>query len=591
MLMGLPAPSSPGARRGVQQSRWALALLVMLLLNPARGDEVTLAIRLNTVGYVPQAEKKATVVAPCTAFAVVQLPEGRRVFSGHVTGPLLNPDTREQLYTADFSGCDQPGDYELEIPGVGRSAPFRIAPGLYREPFATAMLGMYLWRCGTAVSATYHSQTFAHGPCHTNDAWLDFVGGGHTRQDGTEGWHDAGDYNKYVVNAGVAVGTLFRAWEDFGPQIRRIRLQIPESGGALPDFLAELKWEMDWVLKMQAPDGSVYHKLTTRRFGDFIPPDAETTERYFTPWGSEATADFVGMTAQAARIFRPYDPAFAERCLQAAGKSYQFLKAHPEYHPADQTGFRTGTYEVNQPDRRLDRIPNNRLWSAAELWETTGAPDVLRDLENNIRATHACVNADFDWEEIMDLGLLTYVSSQRSGRDPALVKQVRDNLVAATDGIVQTRNRHGYARPLGSSYYWGCNGGVARQTLLLIAADRLTRAHSPASGLRGAQLLMQPAIRPSARPEYRAACLDALNHLLGRNCYGRSFVTGMGFDPPMHPHDRRCGDGQGPWPGYVVGGPHPGAGDWHDMQADFRTNEIAINWNAALIYALAACLD
>ena len=360
--------------------------------------------------------------------------------------------------------------------------PFHIAAGLYREPFATGMLGMYLWRCGAAVSATYRSNTFAHDICHTNDAWLDAVGGGHTQKDGTEGWHDAGDYNKYVVNAGVAVGTLFRAWEDFGPTIRRIPLQMPESGGALPDFLAEVKWEMDWVLKMQAPDGSVYHKLTTHKFGNFVPPEEETTERYFTPWGSEATADFVGMTAQAARIFRPYDPAYSDRCLQAAWKSYAFLKAHPGYHPADQTGFHTGNYEVNQPDRRLDRIPNNRLWSAAELWETTGSSEVLRDLENNIRATHARVNSDFDWEEVMDLGLLTYVSSHRRGRDPALVKQVRDNVLAAADGIVRARDQHGYARPLGTAYYWGCNGGVARQTLLLVAAGRLTRTSPPSTG-------------------------------------------------------------------------------------------------------------
>ena len=84
------------------------------------------------------------------------------------------------------------------------------------------MLGFYLWRCGTAVSATYHGKTFAHDACHTNDAWLDFVGGGHTHKDRTGGWHDAGDYNKYTVNAGLTVGTLLRAWEDFGPQIRQV---------------------------------------------------------------------------------------------------------------------------------------------------------------------------------------------------------------------------------------------------------------------------------------------------------------------------------------------------------------------------------
>jgi endoglucanase len=502
---------------------------------------------------------------------VVRVTDGSTAFQGKATGPVLDPDTQEQLYTADFSKLKRPGEYQLDVPSVGRSAPFHIAADVYREPFHTVMLGFYLWRCGTAVSATHHGETFAHAACHTNDAWLDYVGGGHTNKDGTKGWHDAGDYNKYTVNAGVTVGTLFRAWEDFGPQLRKVRLDLPESGGKLPDFLAELKWELDWLLTMQAPDGSVYHKLTTRSFGGFILPELETTNRYFTPWGSEATADFVGMTAQAARIFRPYDPAFADRCLQAAQLSYQFLKAHPEYHQADQTGFSTGAYEINQPNHRQNGVPQNRLWAAAELWETTGSPDVLLDLETRVKAVNGQVDSDFDWDETKNLGFITYLFSKRPGRDSALVKLVHGNLLSVADDIVQTASRDGYDRPLGSRYYWGCNGGVARQTLLLMAANRL----SPGKG------------------GYRATCLDALNHLFGRNCYGRSFVTGIGFRPPLHPHDRRSGGGNvvNPWPGYLVGGPHPKAGDWHDEQGDYRTNEIAINWNAALVYALAAFLE
>ena len=573
-----------------------LALLAVLLPNPVLGAGESLQIRLDTVGYLPQAEKKASIAAACTNFTVIRLPCRLPAFSGRVTGPVLNEDTQEQLYTADFSACSVSGEYELDVPGVGRSAPFRIDPDVYREPFSTVMLGMYLWRCGTAVSAAYHGQTFAHEACHTNDAWLDYVGGGHTHKDGTKGWHDAGDYNKYTVNAGITVGTLLRAWEDFEPQIRQVPLQIPESGGKLPDFLAEVKWEMDWVLTMRADDGSVYHKISTERFGPFIMPEAEITNRYFTPWGSEATAHFVGMTAEAARIFRPYDRAFANRCLAAAQKSYQFLKAHPEFHRADQTGIRTGVYEIreeiHESSHRLNGIPNNRLWAEAELWETTGSPDVLRDLETRIRAINGQVNFEFDWDEVKDLGLMRYLFSKRPGRDPALVKLVRGNVLAVADETVQTSRQHGYASPIGSRYGWGYNGFVARQTMILMAADRLTR-NAPGTVLHGAQLLRQAPGRISCKPEYRATCQDALNFLFGRNYYDRSFVTGLGFRPPMHPHDRRSAADKivDPWPGYLVGGPNPKATDWKDDQKDARSNEIAINWNSALVYALAACLQ
>jgi endoglucanase len=519
-------------------------------------------IRFNTLGYLPAMPKQATIAAPSRAFAVVRLSDGAEVFAGVAAGPRLNADTQEQVWVADFSAVEAPGRYRLTVEGIGQSTPFLIDPTLYRGPFRTVTRGMYLWRCGTAVRGEHGGDIFAHAACHTNDARLDFVGREGQVKDGTGGWHDAGDYNKYVVNSGVTVGAMFRAWEDFGPAIRRVSLDLPEADGPYPEFLAELKWQTDWLLKMQAPDGSVYHKLSTTNFGPMILPDQETADRYFTPWSSAATADFTAMLAQAARHFQAYDAAYAERCLEAARKSYAFLQANPANTRADLSGFRTGAYQTRDDD--------DRLWAAAELWETTGDRLTLRDLETRIRAADARVDQDFDWGSVGNLGLFTYLTSERSGRDLVLVARLRDNLLAAAEDIVRTRNAHGYARPLGTRYYWGCNGSVARQVLLLQAAHRL-----------------------DPKPEFRNTALDALNHLFGRNPYGRSFVTGLGFRPPRHPHDRRsAGDTvDQPWPGYLVGGAHPTATDWKDEEADYRTNEIAINWNGALIYALAAFLE
>ena len=125
------------------------------------------------------------------------------MFSGRATGPVMNADTGENLWTADFSALRTPGTYFLDVPGMEPSPRFRIAPDLYNASFYTVTRGMYLWRCGMAVSGKHGGQTFSHAACHVNDGYLDAVGGGHVRQDGIGGWHDAGDYNKYVVNAGI----------------------------------------------------------------------------------------------------------------------------------------------------------------------------------------------------------------------------------------------------------------------------------------------------------------------------------------------------------------------------------------------------
>jgi len=272
-----------------------------------QSTEVSPLIRLNTIGYLPDSPKQASVAGKFSRFAVVRVRDGKKVYEGEAAETVTNADTDEQITIADFSALKTPGEYRLEIPDIGFSPPFRIGTDVYDFPFYTIMKGMYLWRCGTAVSGKHNGDTFAHEACHTEDAYLDYVGGGHVRRDATGGWHDAGDYNKYVVNAGVTVGVMLRAWEDFGTRLRRVRLDIPESGGKLPDYLAEIKWEIDWLLKMQAEDGSVYHKISTRQFGPFIPPEQEKEPRFYAGWSTAATADFVAMTAGFARAVRPYD--------------------------------------------------------------------------------------------------------------------------------------------------------------------------------------------------------------------------------------------------------------------------------------------
>jgi endoglucanase len=533
-------------------------------------NPVLSSIRLNTVGYTPGASKRATIINADGAFVIRAADSGTEVMRGPLVPLDDNGDHNTRHMIADFTDLDAEGDFRLEILGGRESSEFRIGSDVHNWPFYCATRAMYLWRCGTAVSGEFNGDHYHHEACHLDDACLDHVGGPAGKAvDGTGGWHDAGDYNKYTVNGAFTAGMMLKAWEHFGEQLRSLSLDIPESGNSVPDFLDELRWELDWLLKMQADDGRVYHKLSTIKFGDFIPPEDETKRRYFSPWGSAATADFVAVMAQASRVFRPFDEEFAKRCLAAATKSYNFLQENSEDHRPDISAFETGPYDAPDAD--------DREWAAAEMWETTGDAKYLRDFEQRVskqvsepRMSGRVVDIDWDWSDVDNLGKFTYLLSKRSGRDGSIVARVRADTIRAADQIVNTSERHAYGRPLGSRYYWGCNGTVARQTMNLHVAHRLTD-----------------------EPRYRAAMCDALNHLFGRNPFGRSYVTGLGYDPPMYPHDRRSGgdDVAAPWPGYLIGGPWPNATDWYDVEEDYRTNETAINWNGALIYALAAFVE
>ncbi len=540
--------------------RPVLVLAVTLVVaSPLPAVAADADIRLSSIGYLPNRAKVATLAAAATRFHVVRDADGSVVFDGDVASAGVTSDTGATVWLADFSALTESGRFHLEVDGVGRSVSFPIGDDVYREPLRLAMIGMYGQRCNTRVAITYEGRTWEHAACHMNDGRLDYIGGG--QREGFKGWHDAGDYGKYTVNAGITVGAMLAAWKEFGAALSGLALPIPEGGDAVPDYLDEVRWELEWLLTMQysGSDGRVSHKLTSRDFDPFEMPEADHLPRYFVPWSSAATADFVAVLAKAARIYRPYDAAFADRCLAAARVSYAFLVANPANHAADQSGFSTGGYSTGDSD--------DRLWAAAEMWETTGDSAALADFETRAAGQHPAIDSDFDWSNVRNLGMLVYFQSTRAGRSTALVEAIREGLLSAASTLVRNRDNNGYGRAL-TNYYWGANGSLARTCMVLQAANRV-----------------------APDPAYLDTCTDQIGWLFGRNQYNRSQVTGMGIDPPLHPHHRPSGaDGVAPpWPGLLVGG-GDSATDWVDEQSNYRVNEIAINWNSALIYALAGFL-
>ncbi len=539
-------------------------LLFILSILPARvcvgSDSI---IRFNSLGFLPDMPKRVSIISECEVFHVKDAVTDVTVYSGTVRGPVHQEDVGQDIWQADFSDFMETGEYYLEFERVGKSIKFRIADDVYNQAYYTAMRGFYLWRCGTAVEGKHNGEIFSHKLCHLTDGRLDYIGGVGTRRDGAGGWHDAGDYGKYTVNAGVTMGVLFLAWEQYQSVLKGISLDIPDTAKGYPDYLKELKWETDWLLKMQYPDGSgrVSHKLTRLGFSGFVMPEEDKEKRYFTDWSTAATADFVAVMATAARIFKPYDEEYSKICLKAAIESYACLKMYPENRPANLKGFSTGGYGTRDND--------DRLWAAAAIWETTGSSEYQSDFEDAARQSRRKIEAVWDWGNVGNLGMITYLFSKRPDRDPELLEVLHRSLIYTADLIVETAEKDVYNRPLGGRYYWGCNGTVARQTVILMAAYQFEQDI-----------------------KYKNASLAVVDHLFGRNYYGRSFVTGIGHNPPMNPHDRRSGADSiiNPWPGYLTGGGHT-ATDWQDIQDDYRTNEIAINWQAALVYSLAAAIS
>ncbi len=545
----------------------------------------TTEIKLSQAGYPSRAAKLAFVASakPATGFSVRRAADGGVVLEGRLSAPALDADSGDRLQTADFSSLKKPGAYVLDVPGVGRSFELTVGADVFARALYLSMRSFYGQRCGTPVDLGPEFPGYRYPACHLEGAYHPSSGKTGPRAS-AKGWHDAGDYGRYIVNSGITTGTLLWAFELFEPKMKRLKLAIPESSNAVPDVLDEVRWNLDWMLSLQDADGGVWHKQTTEQFCGFVMPQDDHAASYVIGTGSEpyksscATADFAAVMAIAARVYRPYDAGYARTAGDAAKRAWAWVSAHPDVLFQNPSGVRTGSYS----DRSC---ADERLWAAAELWRTTREPAFDRYFVEHRAEQRAAINADRPpaWANVAPLALWAYALAPRG--DKGLQQAIRKESLAAAETIVARTAANGYRVSLvRADYVWGSNGVVANY---------------------GLQLLLANAFRKDAR--FVEAARDDLYYLLGRNALSLSFVTRLGANPFRHPHHRPSGadDNVEPWPGLLAGGPNatrqdaamaklpdlPPAKMYLDDQASFASNENAINWNAPLVFVLAGVSD
>ena len=224
----------------------------------------------NQVGYRPGDAKVATVSGAATGqthFRVRSAADNQVVYEGALGPPTADSASGDRVQQAVFTALQQPGSYRLEFGGQGTSA-FAVDAHVYADALRTAMRGFTGQRCGCAVDL---GNGYRHPPCHRTGAYGSSTGRGGTLPN-HGGWHDAGDYGRYIVNSGITCGTLLWAWELFPDTLASLNLGSSKQHGGLPDFLEEVLWNLSWMLQLQQPDGGVFHKQTSDHFCAFIMP-------------------------------------------------------------------------------------------------------------------------------------------------------------------------------------------------------------------------------------------------------------------------------------------------------------------------------
>lgn len=562
-------------------------------------------IYVNQHGFSPESRKLAFYRGELDSPATWSLhnENGDVVLEG-VTEPVGYSETAKQhLNKIDFSDFDTPGDgYYLTVQGTN-SPYFDIARDLYESLKYDALAYFYHARAGVPIETPYVSAEHARPAGHTNEVVTCFKGedlwgtkwpGCDYELDVTGGWYDAGDHGKYVVNAGISTWTLLNAYEQFGESFADGQVNIPEAGNGVNDLLEEARYNIEWMLSMQVPDGTtmklpvgkhksgkpleltevdasgmVHHKVHDENWTGNIMPHEDEETRYLYPPSTGATLNLAAIGAQCARIWREIDPDFSQQCFESATKALNATQENPDI-------FGYSNFDGGGPYGDSD-FRDEKKWALYEYSLTNqvlgaGSEAVLPAPSNNLTAP------GFNNTELLAL-LSTRQTNPIS----------EDTIISSADNfLLDTAQEKLHFPYYSEDYHWGSNSALTNRAIVLGTAYQLT-----------------------GEQQYRDGVVDLMDYLLGRNPTGYSYITGYGDKPYKNPHHRfwaksQIGDRPEPPAGVLSGGPNntnmsdPVAEKlkgkcaaqtcYVDDHGAWTLNEVTINWNAPLFW-MAAFLD
>lgn len=576
-------------------------LIVRYYLPPAE----TSFIHVDQFGYLPAAQKIAVISDPQTgynaglsftpgaAYEVRNAANDAVAFSGAPV-PWKNGQTHVQsgdkVWVFDFSALTAPGDYYVyDAAHHVKSYNFRIAADVYADVMKQAVRTFYYQRFNFAKQTPYAEPNWVDGaafggaqqgadtrainPANPNSS------DPATAKDLRGGWFDAGDYNKYVNYADGTIHDLLFAYQQ-NPTVWGDDYNIPESGNGLPDLLDELKYELDWLLRMQVSSadvalpnfdagdvGSVLHKVSIIDWDTAAtPPSADASIHRYAPPTASATISAAGAYAHAALVYQALGDAsmqaYGQTLEEAARAAWSWLEANPGYSAYDNAGFMNAAAEDDPADQA-----SNKLSAAIYLFALTGEAQFHTYIQTHLadgRFANPADANDYTWAYFDADSLRTEsVNAQifyayLPGRNATLAANIRDKYLSAqTDPYVDFAPLRAYQiqtdayRAFLDTYHWGNN-----------------RAKSNAGNLM--VNMLHYGLNAGNAANYENAAAGYIHYLHGVNPNNLVYLSNLGAHGAENSvpefYHLWFSDGSdwdnvntslyGPAPGFVVGGPN-----------------------------------
>lgn len=512
-----------------------------LKFNPA--TSWTEAIHVNQVGFRPDDPLKQAFLSlwmgngggyefpPSLSFHLVDVVTGRRAYSG-VVGEVWPESRTEKMQEErnfngtpvaliDFSEFKTPGQYRIEVDGIGVSYPFAIGADAWKSAFWVQMKGFYNQRSGVQLGPPYTD--FVRPVClklGVNDCMpitqsayniLDDQQGGLPKHDTGKpvpeawgGYHDAGDWNpRRITHMATTTFWQLELLQMFPNYFRSLKLNIPNDAPG-PDLLKECLFELSLFHRLQLPDGSCRFGIET----DGDPSPGEVSWKQHMPiyvYGPDAYSSylFAAIAGRAAQVLEAYDAATAKTYRQAAIRAMVWAEGDRQRRKQNGSWDKQRNYDLvtarNLAAICLYAVTRDARWHDVFLEDTLLKTETVPQFRGNNAARDAA---------------FTYARLPDGVGDPQIRQRARRALLADADAALtyQQRNAFGIAsddpgKPQFLGYYSTPHGAVS-----LLRAEHL-----------------------SHDPKYLKGALKACLFPAGANPGNLVYTTGVGANPIRHP--------------------------------------------------------
>ena len=503
----------------------------------------------NQVTYLDNLNKQVVFNNnPGNYYSIYNIEDNSKVYTGNVSEAYFEKDTNQWLYKSYFSDLNVNGAYYIKTEFGYYSREFVINDE-YNELMDGVLEAIYVQRCGHDTEGI-----LGHPACHTTSSKV-FSYDKEEYIDTTGGWHDAGDYGKYGVVENKVIADLLFSY-----------LYGDNKDEKLID---EIKFGLDYVLKLQNEYGGVYNKVVSKNFADFVSPELDEQETYLLyPWTS-VTASFAGITGLAYEVFKDDDKEFADKCLDAFNKAIDYLVKNQEpYNPKNPDGFNVGTYYTeNETDERLFAYSVAYKLTRDNKYKELCKSLLVAGVDSDDMVANCRIYA-----YIVLLDSLNYNCSEYN--------LVKEKLKADCDSVCEGVSSNVYAYPY-TAYAWGSNQHVCEAINKLLLASRYFKDE-----------------------KYVIKASEMINYILGLNALDISFVWGYGYHYPQTIHSRLAyAKGQNMIKGAMCNGVDQILSDGEvgkyfdenspiglrfvDNSNSYSNVEPAINYNSALYLSLS----